>query len=395
MCSIVRKHAEFLLVLEAVMHRTIVVLAMLWSTQNRPGRNRRKFCLIDRLPGQLRNMRRLVESSDEACKDMLRIDRIAFARLCSLLETLGGLTDSRNINVQEKVAMFLTILSHHTKNRSVRFQFKRSGQTVSKHFYSVLNAVLRLHSIFLVEPDAVPDDSTDPRWGSFKGCLGALDGTYIDVHVPAADKERNWNRKGHVTVNVLGVCDTNMRFVYVLTGWEGSAADLRVLRDAVNRTHGLKVPTGKYYLCDNGYPNCEGFLTPYKGVRYHLSEWSSRRSQNSQEYFNIKHTRARNVIERTFGLLKMRWGILRSPSWYPIKTHNKIIMACCLLHNFIRNEIAEDPLEHLVDEFMHRQQTPEGQGATDYIDNVETSTEWNNWRDALAQNMFNEWSNRG
>ncbi|KAG8366209.1 hypothetical protein BUALT_Bualt17G0052700 [Buddleja alternifolia] len=51
-----------------------------------------------------------------------------------------------------------------------------------------------------------------------------------------------------------------MNFVYMLSGWEGSAADGRVLRDAVSRANGLKVPTGQYYLCDNGYINCPGFL---------------------------------------------------------------------------------------------------------------------------------------
>lgn len=33
-----------------------------------------------------------------------------------------------------------------------------------------------------------------------------------------------------------------MQFIYVLPGWEGSAADGRVLRDALLRPHGLKVP---------------------------------------------------------------------------------------------------------------------------------------------------------
>ncbi|KAL8508480.1 hypothetical protein ACS0TY_018926 [Phlomoides rotata] len=192
------------------------------------------------------------------------------------------------------------------RRRTVKFQFKRSGQTVSKHFHAVLHCVLRLHSTFLVMPTVVTDEEADHRWEMFPGCLGALDGTYIDVHVPTTDKGRYRNRKGQCSVNVLGVGDRNMQFVYVLTGWEGSAVDSRVLRDAVNRANGLKVPRGNYYLCDNGYPNCEGFLTPYKGVRYHLNEWTARRPQNFQEYFNMKHTRARNVIERTFGLLKMR-----------------------------------------------------------------------------------------
>lgn len=74
--------------------------------------------------------------------------------------------------------------------------------------------------------------------------MGALDGTYINVRVPQADRDRYRNRKGQVSVNVLGVCDVNMNFVYVLTGWEGSAANSRVLRDAIAREHGLKVPSG-------------------------------------------------------------------------------------------------------------------------------------------------------
>ena len=36
--------------------------------------------------------------------------------------------------------------------------------------------------------------------------------------------------------------------------------------------------------------------------------------------FNMKHSIAQNVIERCFGLLKLRWGILRSPSYYLVKT---------------------------------------------------------------------------
>lgn len=62
--------------------------------------------------------------------------------------------------------------------------------------------------------------------------------------MPRADKPRYRNRKGEISVNVLGVCDKNMNFIHILTGWEGSAADSRVLRDAITRPQGFKVPTG-------------------------------------------------------------------------------------------------------------------------------------------------------
>ncbi|MBA0638821.1 hypothetical protein Godav_025223, partial [Gossypium davidsonii] len=41
---------------------------------------------------------------------------------------------------------------------------------------------------------------------------------------------------------MLGVCTPDMHFVNVLPGWEGSVADGWVLRDAISRRQGLKVP---------------------------------------------------------------------------------------------------------------------------------------------------------
>lgn len=47
-------------------------------------------------------------------------------------------------------------------------------------------------------------------------------------------------------MNVLGVCNPNLEFIYVQPGWEGSAHDGRVLRDAITRPNGLKVPQGNH-----------------------------------------------------------------------------------------------------------------------------------------------------
>lgn len=146
------------------------VLAMLYYYRNRSSRfsHRRRFSLLDNIPDRIRIMSSLVQISDEECKNILRMDRLAFSRLCDLLQILGGLTNFRFVTIQEKVAIFLSILAHHSKNRFVKNYFKRSGQTVSKHFHTVLRAVLKLHSLFLVQPVAVADDSTDPRRENFK-----------------------------------------------------------------------------------------------------------------------------------------------------------------------------------------------------------------------------------
>lgn len=65
------------------------------------------------------------------------------------------------------------------------------------------------------------------------------------MQVPEVDKPRYRTRKGEIATNVLGVCDRNMMFIFVFPGWEGSASDSRVLRDALSKPNGLRVPRGK------------------------------------------------------------------------------------------------------------------------------------------------------
>ncbi|KAK9266950.1 hypothetical protein L1049_027209 [Liquidambar formosana] len=164
------------------------------------------------------NLHNIIFHKDTMYVNQLRINRYAFAKLCDMLCAIGKLRDTKHVTVEEMTVLFLHILAHHN-------------------------------------------------------CLGALDGTYIWVNVLEADKPRYRTRKNDITTNVLGVCSQDMQFTFVLLSWEGSVADSRVLRDAVSRKHGLKVPCGFYYLVDAGYPNGEGFLTPYRGQRHHLNDW--------------------------------------------------------------------------------------------------------------------------
>jgi hypothetical protein len=49
-------------------------------------------------------------------------------------------------------------------------------------------------------------------------------------------------RKHTTTQNILAAVDFDLRFTYVLAGWEGSAHDALILVDALEREDGLKVP---------------------------------------------------------------------------------------------------------------------------------------------------------
>ncbi len=58
-------------------------------------------------------------------------------------------------------------------------------------------------------------------------------------------QDRFRGRKKFPSQNVLATVDFDLRFLYVLAGWEGSAHDSSVLQDALSHTNGLKIPEGR------------------------------------------------------------------------------------------------------------------------------------------------------
>jgi hypothetical protein len=105
----------------------------------------------------------------------------------------------------------------------------------------------------------------------FKNALGALDGTHIRCAPPALQHAFFRNRKGFLSQNCLFACGFDLRFVYSLCGWEGSATDARVY-EAAHHTD-LHIPAERYYLADAGYPSCHQLMVPYRKVQHHLAEW--------------------------------------------------------------------------------------------------------------------------
>ncbi|XP_042518531.1 putative nuclease HARBI1 [Macadamia integrifolia] len=156
------------------------------------------------------------------------------------------------------------------------------------------------------------------------------------------------DRKGNISQNILAICDFDMKFTDILSGWEGSTSDSQILDDAIHREGEAKlpVPRGKFYLVDAGFANQKRFLRPYRNVRYHLKEWrnSNVSPVDKKELFNLCYSRLRNIIERAFGLLKSRFKILKTQPEYPFKTQAKIVQACVMIHNHIltQNSVQEE-----------------------------------------------------
>jgi hypothetical protein len=58
--------------------------------------------------------------------------------------------------------------------------------------------------------------------------------------------------------------------------------------------------------------------------------------ETMQELFNLRHASARNVIERSFGVVKKRFTVLEHGSEMRIETQSLIVLSCCVIHNICR-----------------------------------------------------------
>jgi hypothetical protein len=85
------------------------------------------------------------------CRREFRMEAYVFRALVKLLRDKNLLSDGL-IQIEEQVAMFLYTLAKNASNRTVQERFQHSGDTVSRHFHSVLYAITQLSLEIIVPP---------------------------------------------------------------------------------------------------------------------------------------------------------------------------------------------------------------------------------------------------
>lgn len=139
------------------------------------------------------------------------------------------------------------------------------------------------------------------------------------------------------------MCDAAYRFTYYNVGINGRISDGGVFRESslssalahntlnLPRNQALpgrvkKVPF--VIVADDAFPITTRIMKPFP----------NRGLSNSQKVFNYRLSRARRMIESSFGILANRFRVLLNPiSLHPDKVE-KITLACVALHNFLATE---------------------------------------------------------
>ena len=156
------------------------------------------------------------------------------------------------------------------------------------------------------------------------GVLGCVDGTHIPIRSPGGDNSEVYRcRKGFYSLNVQGICDSDLKFMHVVASWPGSVHDARIF-DNSHVCYMLEQGNyrGVYLLGDSGYPCRDYLLTPILAP-----------SNEKERNYNSSHTRTRNCVERAFGVLKRRFACLSIPIRTKLQNTKRMVMACVILHN--------------------------------------------------------------
>ena len=148
---------------------------------------------------------------------------------------------------------------------------------------------------------------------------------------------------------------------------------------------------GKYYLADAGYEDRKGFMPPFRRVRYHLKEYTDNPPLNEQVLFNLRHSSLRMCIERAFGVLKKRFRVLDSEPFWSFETQVDVVLACCVIHNYLRGVDPEDAITREADLEISSQDTRTPSTRQELREETRECVKKIN---AIATAMWNAYTNR-
>lgn len=178
---------------------------------------------------------------------------------------------------------------------------------------------------------------------NFPHCIGAVDGKHIRIVSPINSGSMYFNYKDYHSVVLMGIADSNYRFVFVHIGSYGKDCDSSIFKQT---DFWKSIENGSEMLpAEKCLPNTENPKVPYFfvadaafGLHKHLQRpYSGTYLTVEKRIFNYRLSRARRYVECAFGILSNKWRIFHRPLNVQPQLACDIIKACIILHNFVRD----------------------------------------------------------
>jgi hypothetical protein len=223
-----------------------------------------------------------------------------------------------------------------------------SKPSVYRSVYGVINAVNKCpHMTFNQEGAQFPshEEQRIIAQGFFKRsaaefgtCCGAIDGMLVWTNQPSqadcidvgiGERSFHCSRKDKFGMILMAICDHNCKFRWADITHPGIASDLTSwltspLGIALEESNQNIIAPGFCLFGDNAFVENQYMSVPIPG-KVITSE---------EDAYNFYLSQLRITIERAFGILVHRFGILRGPLALSIKKVPALVMCLLRLHNF-------------------------------------------------------------
>lgn len=143
----------------------------------------------------------------------------------------------------------------------------------------------------------------------------------------------------------MAIVDSNYEFIMVDIGANGRMSDGAVLtntkfgqlleHEVLNLPPPQILPNSNYQLLpfvfvgDEAFALKDNFMKPFP----------QRNLTREERVFNYRLSRARRIVENAFGILVSRFRLLLTTINLSPEKVQRIVLACCYLHNFLRRKV--------------------------------------------------------
>ncbi|XP_067123185.1 uncharacterized protein [Centruroides vittatus] len=278
--------------------------------------------------------------------------RMSPEKFDELLNKLGPKISKQNtrwrdsIPASDRLAVTLRYLASGETFRSLSYSFRMGRSTVGKIVKETCVCIWEELAEDFVHFPTLPEEwlniasGFEQRW-QFPHCLGAIDGKHVIIECPFNTGSLNFNYKNCFSKVLLAACDAHYRFIFVDIGSYGSESDggifsrSRLGQGLCQNRFNLPEPRKLsnefelpyFFVGDEAFPLTTYLMRPYPRKRKNLI-WK-------EKIFNYRLSRARRVIENSFGILSSRWRIYRRPLKLSEENIDNVIKATICLHNFL------------------------------------------------------------
>lgn len=246
------------------------------------------------------------------------------------------------IPVKVRLAVTLRYLATGDSYRSLHYLFKISSQVISIIVPEVCLALNKVLKNIVKMPKTTDEWLSKTKGFNFPHCIGALDGKHIMILPPPHTGTEYFNYKGHFSIVLLALVDSDYCFMFADIGCSGRISDggvynQSILKQKIN-TNAINLPPPSrlpnsdtclpyVFLADAAFALSTNIMKPFPG--HHAAGTPER-------LFNQKLSSSRVAVENTFGIMSSVFRIFKKPIPLSTEKASVITMTCVLLHNFLR-----------------------------------------------------------